>query len=66
MDKKQILQRLSGQAGHIGFYCENMITGERFGCNEELRRKKIPLRKKQRSAIHIVKKNRYSRLSLKP
>lgn len=35
MDKKQILQRLSGQAGHIGFYCENMITGERFGCNED-------------------------------
>lgn len=34
MDKNQILQRLSEQKGHIGFYCENLITGERFGLHE--------------------------------
>lgn len=35
MDKSAIIQRLSEQEGHIGFYCENLITGEIFGYNED-------------------------------
>ena len=35
MDKSAIIQRLSEQEGHIGFYCENLITGESFGYNED-------------------------------
>lgn len=35
MDKESILQRLLQQEGHVGFYCENLVTGENFGFNQD-------------------------------
>ena len=34
MDREQILSRLNAVPGKVGFYYKDLVTGERFGLNE--------------------------------
>lgn len=33
--KKEMIERLHAESGHVGFYYQNLVTGEEFGFHEE-------------------------------